>query len=230
MNREARPVRRSSSPPARDQHETAFTRVLAELVSRVPGARAAALVDLEGETVDYSGVLLPYDVKVAAAQWRVVIDEIRLRRPLAKTTFIAIRTTRASYQVHVLPEGYALVVVLCRAAGFGGWHRAVASCCHALAQEASWNCAGMRIPAWYAVRVTADPRRRPVAVGETSRARPLEVLGAIASGMGRRERGWRVRLEDGVEATLVREPGGKWYVDEPRAVPAPPSGPKTKSR
>jgi hypothetical protein len=230
VNREARPVRRSSAPPARDQHETAFTRILTELVSRVPGARAAALVDLEGETVDYSGILLPYDVKVAAAQWRVVIDEIRLRGPLAKATFIAIRAARASYQVHVLPEGYALAIVLSRAAGFGGWHRAVASCCHALAQEAAWNRAGVRIPAWYAVRVTVDAQRRPVALGNAPSARPLEVLGALASGMGPRERGWRVRLEDGVEATLVREPGGKWYVDEARALPDTRLAPQTKSR
>jgi hypothetical protein len=206
-------------PPARDQHETAFTRILAELVSRVPGARAAALVDLEGETVDYSGFLPPYDVKVAAAQWRVVIDEVRLRAPLARTTFIAARAARSSYHVHVLPEGYALVLVLSRAAGFGGWHRAVTSCCHALAHEASWSFAGARPQSWYGVAVIADARRRPLALGRSPRANSLEVLGALASGMGPRERGWRIRLDNGVEATLVREAGGHWYVDEIRALP-----------
>ncbi len=221
MNQRARRARRSSSLPDRDQHETAFTRILAELVSRVPGARAAALVDVEGETVDYSGFLPPYDVKVAAAQWRVVIDEIRALRRLSRATFIAVRAGRCSYQVHVLPEGYALVLVLARAAGFGGWTRAVASCCHALAREASWGAAGRLTPAWYGVRVIADARRRPLALGRTPRARPLEVLGALASGMGPRERGWRVRLGDGVEATLVREAGGHWYVDEIRALPDP---------
>jgi hypothetical protein len=184
-------------------------------------------VDLEGETVDYSGRLVPYDVKVAAAQWRIVIDEIRLRAPLAKATFVAIRALRSSYQVHVLPEGYALVLLFSRSAGFGRWQRAVASCCHALAREASWSHAGLRIPGWYGVVVIADPRRRPVALGVAPRARSLEVLGALASGIGRRERGWRIRLEDGVEATLVREPGGNWYVDEFRALPeAPPGRPK----
>jgi hypothetical protein len=181
-------------------------------------------VDLEGETVDYSGVLLPYDVKVAAAQWRVVIDEIRVQPRLARTTFVAIRAAHRSYQVHVLPEGYALVLVLARAAGFGGWLRAVASCCHALAREASWGPGALRPPAWYGVRVIADARRRPLALGRTPRARPVEVLGALASGMGPRERGWRIRLDDGVEATLVREAGGRWYVDEIRALPDAKTG------
>ncbi len=37
------------------------------------GALAAALVDGEGETVDYAGLLSPYDIKVLAAEWRIVL-------------------------------------------------------------------------------------------------------------------------------------------------------------
>lgn len=183
-------------------------------------------MDVEGETVDYSSVLPPYDVKVAGAQWRVVIDEIRVQPHFARATFVAFRAARCSYQVHVLPEGYALVLVLARAAGFGGWHRAVASCWHALVREASWRPGARPAPAWYGVRVIADARRRPLALGRTPRARTLEVLGALASGVGPRERGWRVRLEDDVEATLIREAGGHWYVDEIRALPDPKEAPE----
>jgi hypothetical protein len=226
----ARVARRSSLPPPRDQHETAFTRILTELVSRMPGARAAALVDPEGETVDSSGRLAPYDVKVAAAQWRVVIDEIRLRGPLSTTTFVAVRARRASYQGHVLPEGYALVIMFSRAAGLGGWRRPVSACCLALAEEAAWSLSGAGIPSWHPARVATDAQRRPVAIGEPPRVRALELVGAIASGMGAQERGWRVRFEDGLEATLVREPGGKWYVDEAGALQPPRSGRETKSR
>ena len=39
------------------------------------------------------------------------------------------------------------------------------------------------------------------------------MLGRLAP-LGPRERGWRVRLENGAEVTLVREPGGHWYADE----------------
>jgi hypothetical protein len=227
----ARKVRRSTSPPPREQHESAFTRILSDLVSRLPGARAAALVDHEGETVDYAGVSEPYAVKIAAAHWRIVLDETRgetSARPFfAETTYIGLRASRASYRVHTLPEGYALVVLFARAAGFGGWQRAVAACCNDLGREAAW---GGRVPAaqrWYGVRVQSDPRRRPIALdgpGEgANRSRSLEILGSVASGMAGRERGWRVRVEGGLEATLVREPGDHWYVDDPQvAHPQPP--------
>ena len=50
-------TRRRRRPPrsSRDQHESAFASILRLLVARVPGARAAALVDCLGETVDYAG-------------------------------------------------------------------------------------------------------------------------------------------------------------------------------
>ena len=33
-------------------------------------------------------------------------------------------------------------------------------------------------------------------------------MGTVAGGLARFERGWRVRLGDALEATLVREPSG----------------------
>ena len=60
---------RAEAPTARDQAETAFTAILASLVERVPGAHAAALVDAEGETVDYAGDGEPFFLRVAAAAW-----------------------------------------------------------------------------------------------------------------------------------------------------------------
>jgi hypothetical protein len=238
--------RRSTPPPARDQHESAFTRILASLVSRLPGGRGAALVDREGETVDYAGVFDPYDLKIAAAHWRIVLDETRCRPPLAATSFIGLRASRASYRVHTLPDGYALVIAFARGGGFGGWQRAVAACCSDLGREAAWSqrdsparIAGTQ--PWYAVQVQTDARRRPIALGSGSSALPIEILGSVASGMARRERGWRVRIAGDLEATLVREPGrtggghsgggggdaaggknpfhaaGNWYVDDPHA-------------
>jgi hypothetical protein len=161
----------------------------------------------------------------------VVIDELRLRAPLEQTTLLTLRAAHASYQVHVLPEGYALVLILSRAAGFGGWRRAVTACCIALAEEASWSWNG-RVPSprWYVARVSTDARRRPATLLSGGSMRALEVLGAVASGMAPRERGWRVRLETGVEATLVREPGGGWYVDDPGALAARGPPRRIKSR
>ncbi len=230
MNRGARRAQSGSLPPARDQHDTAFTRILSDLVARVPGARAAALVDVEGETVDYWGLLSPFDVKVAAAHWRVVVDEMRQRGPLARSTFVAVRAARASYQVHLLPEGYALVIVLSRAAGFGGWRRAVTACSLALAHEASWSADAIPSPKWYWARVMTDDKRRPIALGSPPNVRAIDVLGAVVSGLERRERGWRVRVGGRIDVTLVREAGGNWYLDESAALPDAPSSLEPQSR
>jgi hypothetical protein len=201
-----------TAPISRDQRETAFTSILAGLVERVPGAHAAALVDRDGETVDYSGEIDSYAVRLAAAHWRLALDQLRGQPAFRSVHWIAVRGGRTSYLVHDLPEEYALVVVLARAAGFFGWRRAVAACARALGDEAGWTWVGVR---WFPAQVTADPRRRPSLVLVDGHARPVEILGTMAGGLGRRERGWRVRFETGVEATLVREPGGTWYSDEP---------------
>ncbi len=188
------------------------------------------MVDVEGETVDYWGLLPPFDVKVAAAHWRVVVDEMRQRRPLAGSRFVAVRAARASYQVHLLPEGYALVIILTRAAGFGGWRRAVAACTLALAHEASWSVRDILSPKWYWARVVTDDNRRPVALGSPPDVRAIDVLGAVVGGLERGERGWRVRVESRIDVTLVREAGGNWYVDESAALHGAPSTPEPQSR
>jgi hypothetical protein len=211
MSAAARPRRRAAF--ARDQHESAFASILAGLVERVPGARAAAFVDRQGETVDYAGSLDPFGVRLAAAHWRIVLDDANQQPSLSAVRWLAVRAGRVSYLLQDLPDGYALVVVLARAAGFSGWRRAVASCVLALGEEAGWTSTGAR---WFPVDVVADPRRRPRALRPAADAapRPIEILGAVAGGLARRERAWRVRLDTGIEATLVREPGGVWYSDE----------------
>jgi hypothetical protein len=199
----------------RDQHESAFCTILSKLVTRIPGARGAALVDSEGETVDYAGRAKPFDVRVAAAHWRIVLDEAREMRGLRDVRSIAVRAARTSYLVQVLPEGYALVVVMMRSAGFSGWQRAVASCAHALGEEAGWKRDATEMPPkWFPVTVLRDERRRPAAVRADGRLHPLEILGTLQAGLSSRERAWRIRFESGLEATLVREPGGACYLDE----------------
>jgi hypothetical protein len=202
----------------RDQHESAFAAILSKLVSRIPGARGAALVDSEGETVDYAGRAKPFDMRLAAAHWRLVLDEACALRGLPGVRSMAVRAAKASYLVQALPDGYALVVVMVRSAGFSGWQRAVAACAHALGEEAGWTGAAELPPKWFPVTVLRDERRRPAAVREGGRLHPLEILGTLQAGLqtwlGPRERAWRIRFENGLEATLVREPGGACYLDE----------------
>jgi hypothetical protein len=202
----------SGAPAARDQHESGFTAILAALVSRIAGAKAAALVDRDGETVDYAGRLDPFSMRLAAAHWRLVLDQTAALTTLGATRWMALRAARVSFLVHALPEGYAIVVQLARAAGFVEWRRALSACVHALGREAGWPDRGRP---WFHVEVETDGRRRPATLATAQGARPIEILGALAGGRPSRERAWRVRFASGVEATLVREPGGAWYSDEP---------------
>jgi hypothetical protein len=61
---EKRPPR---SPAQRDMEATPFTPILDRVIAHVPGAYGAVLVDSEGETVDYAGLVVPYEIRVAAA-------------------------------------------------------------------------------------------------------------------------------------------------------------------
>jgi predicted regulator of Ras-like GTPase activity (Roadblock/LC7/MglB family) len=201
-------------PATRDQDESVFAAILADLVSRVPGARGAALVDAEGETVDYASAIRPFDLRLAAAHWRIVLDEVRAGDSLASTYCIIVRATRGSYIVQALPDGYALVVILSRAAGFSGFRRALTACERDLCDEAGWPKSARPRATTFPVRVEQDARGRPVALSIGGPTRSVEILGTHASGPARGEKAWRVRLDTGFETTLVRESGGHWYLDD----------------
>jgi hypothetical protein len=181
-------------------------------LDRVPGAHAAALVDFEGETVDYAGDLDPYTLRVAAAHFRIVLEDALSQPALRNLKSLVVRAARRTYLVHPVADGYALFVLFARGAGFSGWQRALTVCAHGLSSEAGWEAVK---PAWFPVEVVSDARLRPLSVKAGQTERRVEVLGALAGALQRRERAWRVRVETGVEAMLVREPGGSWYADEP---------------
>ncbi|MCL2448734.1 MAG: hypothetical protein FWD17_07305 [Polyangiaceae bacterium] len=194
----------------RDQSASVFAGILGTLVQRIPGARAAALVDAEGETVDFAGELDPFDVKVAAAHWRLVFNQARAQPALRCAQWISGRASASSFIVRGLPDEYAVVVVLTRAAGLlGALRRAFADCASALGREAGWPPEHAAAH-WFAIDVVSE-RNRPTAIRRGASAEPLEVIGILAAGLGRREQGWRIRTASGVEATLIREPGGLWY-------------------
>ena len=56
----------------RDQEASPFSAILWRLCEGC-SAHAAALVDKEGETVDYAGRISPYEIRVAAAELRLVL-------------------------------------------------------------------------------------------------------------------------------------------------------------
>lgn len=220
MGPRARRRRTGRVAPARDMERSAFADILADFVRRMAGARAAALVDSEGETVDYAGASDPFELKVAAAHWRIVLSEVDAQRPFAGLRWMIVRGERRSYVVHALPDGYALVIALGRRAGFAPFVRPLSVCLRALGEEAQWaeprraaRGAAPRGAGWFAVDVECDRRGRPTLVRVADASYGAEVLGAIV-GLRRRERGYRARLANGKELTLVREPGGFWYADD----------------
>jgi hypothetical protein len=205
-----RRLRKSRRPPGRDMEATAFARILSDLIGRLPGAYACALVDLGGETVDYAGVATPFDVKVAAAHLRIIVNDLEEYAVLGRPRWVVLRAQKRSFIARSLPEGYGLIVLLRRRAGFTASARAFAACERELSAEAGWGPVEHTAP-WFPVEVEVDRRGRPVHVG--SPAVRVEVFGSVM-GLSRGESGFRVRTSEGTELTVVREPGNSWYSDE----------------
>jgi len=211
-------TRRRAPRPAvvpRDTDATAFTLLLADLIGRIPGAHAAALVDRDGESIDYAGTLSPFDIKVAAAHWQIILGELDRVPPLRDPRHVVVRGLQKSFIIRPLADGYSVVLVLSTRGGFAPCTRAYTVFERALHAEAG---IGRKAPGppWTPVLVEHDARCRPRSLRalDAEMPQPTEVLGAVM-GLGRGERGFRVRIVTGVETMLVREPGGAWYADEP---------------
>ncbi len=204
----------SRPPTERDQGLSPFSSILADLVARTPGTLAVAIVGEDGETVDYAGRLAPFDVKVAAAHVRIILGDLEARPALGTARLLVVRGEKLSFFARPLPDGYALVLIRGRRS-FGVSSRPLEVCHRALVREAGWPEDPADRRTWFDVDVALDERARPreVASRGASERHRLTILGAIA-GLTRRERGFRVRLETGVEVTLAREPHNYWYADE----------------
>lgn len=225
----------------RDQQEEGpFTQILHALLDATPLALGAALVDSLGETVDYSGAIDPFDVKVAAAHLQIILTELRAIGPLQDLVEFRVRARRRAYLLRALDADYSLLIVLHRHAAYAVSPRALDEAAAHLAAEAGLDHKPPRA-LWYRVAVETTDARRPMRLRPFSaqmperrvigKAKPdgffgevpapedptswrdVEVIGAIA-GLATRERGYRVRLSNGAEVNLVRERHGIWFVDE----------------
>jgi hypothetical protein len=204
----------------RDRQEAS---VFAEILRRLcegTAAHAAALVDSEGETVDYfAGALDPYAVRVAAAEWRLALSAAeRAGAPFwAATGHLMVRARLASYAIVPLSEGYAIVLQLPRHC-FRISERALAVATRELCAESGLDAA-LALTArerWVRIRVqtVAGNPRKPLAVWHQNQWRGVVVLGRYHDvESGRRELGFRARLATGAEFSLVREPLGIWYAE-----------------
>ena len=213
-------------PVGREQETTPFNTILLRLCDATP-ALGAALVDQQGETVDFAGAVDPYEIKVAAAEWRLVLDLVSHSKVWSwrEVREVVVRGTRYSYLAVPLPEGYAMVAQLSRRS-FGISFRAIAEAKRDLLREA-----GLPMPEspqelrWIRVDVRASDgnARRPAAIWQRSAWCPVVVLGRYGDDqLPNSEVAYRVRSQAGNEVTLVREPLGVWYADDLADAPGRP--------
>lgn len=200
-------------PLLRMHDNSPFSIILERLLRGLPHCLAAAFIDQEGEAVEAVGWVDLFDIKVTGAHLLIILRTLPTTHPGA-TRELVITATNLSYRVHALPEGYALVLMFSRDAAFDISPRAVQACSRALCLEAGFD--GDQGPMWFAVEVTAQNAgaSRPHKVRAEGDWHEVEVLGAIV-GLADRERGYRVRLSNGNEVTLLREPLGRWWSDGP---------------
>jgi hypothetical protein len=215
MSALARAPRSRRDAPQRDQAKSTFTSILERLLAATPGARAVALVDYEGETVDYAGHFDPFEIKVAAAHWPIVFSEFVGASQLGVVRQIIVRARGQGYHVRKLEEDYAVVLVLHPRAAFAVSDRAMAEAIAGLSREAGWPVPN-DAARWFHVDVETERRgrvHRPRRIKVGEEWHPVEVMGAVV-GLAPRERGFRVRLPSGAEMMLVRERLGGWFADD----------------
>jgi len=201
-----------------DQHASVFSASLLRLCDAV-GASGAAIVDAEGETVDYAGIVGPFDIKVAAAEWAIVFARLKASRShlLASAGEMRVRCARKSYLVRALADDYALVLQLVTHS-FGVSARGLDEAVREVSFEA-----GLPVPLaargkeqWVRIDVRCESRasRRPTSIWVKGAWLPVEVLGHWTDA-GSRDLGYRTRVDSRVELTLIREPLGRWYAEAP---------------
>jgi hypothetical protein len=219
-------MKRRRRGATRDQSDSPFSAILARLCDD-SGALAAALVDAEGETVDYAGLLSPYEIKVAAAEWRIVMTVVHEATMPAfrHVTGITVRARGRSFLIEAMPDGYAVALCLPRH-DFSVSRRALAQAMRELGQEAGLELPEARTQLNWArvqVRTPAESRlhRRPDAIWLKGEWSPITILGRYqARDLSRSELGYLARLASGAEVFLVREPLGVWFIDNVAALTA----------
>jgi hypothetical protein len=200
----------------RDQSPSSFAPTLGRLCTS-PGVVGAALVDADGEAVDYAGRVAPFDIRVAAAEWRIILSRL-LRcgvEPWRQTRQLMVRGVHRSFCVVLLPEGYALVAELLPRC-FRVSPRALSEAMREICEDAGLGEASAAAAQWMRVEVNEDsrPGRRPRSVWVDRKWLPVEVLGRwVGPELLPNEIGYRVRLTSGAEITLVREPLAQWFAE-----------------
>ncbi len=219
------------SSSARDdgQLRSEFTAILERLLRSYSEGLAAALVDPEGESVDYAvryrtaesdqpdgdDGFSAYNIKLAAAYWQIVMRDLRGCRNIGASPLLTVQAGSYGYVVRQLWEGYVVVMVCRPTASFSVSPRALRQAEVELSREAGLPVPNADAPLWLRVRVQLDPDGKPLALYMNERWQTDVRVLAPAEGLGSFERGFRVAVGKADELTLVREPSACWYASRP---------------
>jgi hypothetical protein len=215
----------------RDTQASPFAEILRSFIQSHPGVIGASLVDSEGETVDYSGIWTPYELRVLGAVLQVTEKAFRSESHLLGEgellAFSFVFGSRCAFYRN-LPDGYGLAMVLNQAdpALIEPDSKPVDHLCLLLAVEAGWLARDATPTShWFPVGVLRDPQGKPEALvrikgplaldGRDSALkdrRSIHVLGSFLEGV---KTGVRVQLDHGVECNLSCESDTTWYADLP---------------
>lgn len=203
----------------REEHETGFTPILVRHVEQTVGAIGAAIVDGEGEAVDYAGDTIdPFELKVAAAHWRIVLADIdagRLAERGGETQRMFVLTEKRGFLLETLQEGYALLSILRADAAFGHADRSLDHTLRAIYREAGWPAPPGAFR-WHPIDVEIDPRARPYRIRVRHQWTEVMPIGRVIAGLQPGEVGWRVDVPAAeCETTLVLARDDRWYSDLP---------------
>ncbi|MCS6900450.1 MAG: hypothetical protein RMJ98_12335 [Myxococcales bacterium] len=191
----------------------AFSDILEDTLRQLPGCIAIVFVDQEGEAVDAVGWADEFDIKVAGAHLRLMLDLAHFSCG-GETQDLIISASQIGYRVRVVAEGYALVFLFTRDLAFHASPRVLEASIYAICKEAGFSLPTKQ--SWFAAEVLTyeAPPYKPRRARGRGDWLDLQVLGALV-GAGHQERGYRVRLSNGHEVTLLREPLGRWWSDAP---------------
>lgn len=189
-----------------------FGAILEAAIHSLPGCIAIVFIDQEGEAVDAVGWADEFEIKVTGAHLRIMMDLVHFSHG-GETTDLLICASQISFRVHTVSEGYILVLLFARDLAFYASQRALDACSYALSVEAGFPT--QTIPAWFAVDVdSGESSSKPLRARSKGDWLDLEVLGVLME-LPFQENGYRVRLSNGHEVTLIREALGRWWSDAP---------------
>lgn len=206
----------ASQPPdaiQRDQAVTGFTRHLNALLRQLPEAVCAVFIDTEGETVDLSSRMDPFEARIAGAEMAIVLGSARTAQTkLGHGALIELRieATERSIIARTVSDGYDLVVLTRSPSISARTAETTAATAIALLAESR-----LPPPPSYAVLRSVEQRESRTGMKVPSAFEENGVRRRIESVLGHRREGnqitFLVRLDDGEEMVIAHDAdSGRW--------------------